>query len=193
MGTPNRTRIVNKPYRILCHNTKEQEEESTCEILRIRQHPIVNASFCTYNNSVYAEDIEVIAICDDNGDTSEAIFCNKKSSDGVGSYFWTNTYFHGQCDNNRLFEASYQFHGCQGDGSTYLQILGCDYNFQGITNQVEPFGDTVFVAGFVLLLIAILCIVFILVWYCCWFRKSFIGSHDKGSHARGHVVGGASM
>jgi len=178
-GTANLKRIVSKPYRILC----AAPEDAKCEILRIRQYPIINASSCTYNASVYAEDIEVIAICDDNGATSEAVFCNKQNSvNSDGSYFWTNIYFNGQCEKERLFEASYQFHGCQGDGSTYLEILGCDFNFGGITNDVKPFDDGIFVAGFVLLLIAILCIVFILIWYCCWFRKGFNGSRKKGGH-----------
>eukprot|EP01083_Nonionella_stella_P252517 869930_1 len=181
LGKPNRTRIVNKPFRILCEN-----DNPTCEILRFRQYPIKNSSSCTYNQSIYVEDIQVIAICKDEGDTSEATFCNKKSDAGEGSYFWSNTYFNNSCENRRLFEATYQFHGCQGDGSTYLEILSCDYNFDGISSEVKPFGDSLFVSGFVLLLIAILCIVFILIWYCCWFKKGFIGS-NKQRKGRQHV------
>jgi len=181
-GSAARTRIVSTPYKILCANDNNPQ----CDVLRIRQYPIINASKCSYNESVYAEDIDVIGICDDNGADSEAIFCNKQSSEGAGSYFWTNTYYGGVCASDRLFEASYQFHGCQGDGETYLEILGCDVNYGGITTDVEPFGDGAFVAGFVLLLIAILCIIFILVWYCCWFRQGFVGGArpPKASHVR---------
>jgi len=180
-GLPNQTRIVSTPYKILCANGNNPQ----CDVLRYRQYPIINASKCSYNESVYAEDIDVIGICDDNGGDSEAIFCNKPSSDGTGAYFWTNVYYGGLCASNRLFEASYQFHGCQGDGETYLEILGCDVNYGAITNEVEPFGDGAFVAGFVLLLIAILCIIFILVWYCCWFRQGFNGATNKPK--RDHV------
>mmetsp|Transcript_27240 Transcript_27240/g.24065 ORF Transcript_27240/g.24065 Transcript_27240/m.24065 type:complete len:294 (-) Transcript_27240:181-1062(-) len=177
-GKANQTRIVSQPYKILCENSSPQ-----CDVLRLRQYPIINASKCSYNESVYAEDIDVIGICDDNGGDSEAIFCNKGGSSS--SYFWTNTYYGGVCDAERLFEAAYQFHGCQGDGETYLEILGCDVNYGGINEDVEPFNDGAFVAGFVLLLIAILCILFILVWYCCWFRKGFTGGgHQKGTHVR---------
>ena len=180
-GTPNLTRIVNNPFRIFCASLP------ICETLRVRQYPIVNASECTYNASLYVEDIDVIALCDDNGDSSKAVFCNKKDeNDGHGSYLWTNTYFNGQCEQNRLFEAEYQFHGCQGDGATYLEIMECDFNYQSVSDSVEPFNDGVFVAGFVLLLLAILCIVSILIWYCCWFRNGFVASRKGVSQRENH-------
>lgn len=178
MGTATQTRIVASPppYLIKCEKSEPQ-----CDVLRYRQYPITNASSCQYNKTIYAEDIEVIGICDDNGADSLAMFCNNI---GSGSYFWTNSYYGGTCNADKLFEAEYQFHGCQGDGETYLEIIGCDKNYGAEPENVKPFGDGSFVAGFVLLLIAILCIIAILVWYCCWFKEGFTGSLGKGGHVR---------
>lgn len=178
-GSALQTRIVSSPYRILC-----EKQEPICEVLRVRTHSIVNTTKCSYNESVYKEDVRVLGICDDNGGDSEALFCNKPESSGDGAYFWSNRYYGGQCEEHRLFEATYQFHGCQGDGKTFMHIVQCDVNEQGMSVEVKPFNDSVFVAGFVLLLLAILTILFILVWYCCWFRTGFNGSRHKGAHLR---------
>mmetsp|Transcript_49965 Transcript_49965/g.83200 ORF Transcript_49965/g.83200 Transcript_49965/m.83200 type:complete len:295 (-) Transcript_49965:179-1063(-) len=181
------TRIVQQPHRIVCN-----KESPHCDVLRVRQHPIVNATKCSYNESVYAEDIEVIGECDDNGGQSAALYCNKPSSDSDSrdAYFWRNSFFGGLCEEHRLFEASYQFEGCQGDGRTFVSVVECDVNEVGTAPQIAPFEDGVFVTGFVLLLIAILSIVFILLWYCCWFRKGFNGqmrtqmvaTNDENAH-----------
>ena len=64
--------------------------------------------------------------------------------------------------------------------------MSCDESTEGLAGSVQPFDDSVFVAGFVLLICAILCIGSILIWYCCWFKQGF---HPSTGHMAGTSIG----
>ena len=68
--------------------------------------------------------------------------------------------------------------------------MSCDESSEGLTGSVQPFDDSVFVAGFVLLICAILCIGSILIWYCCWFKQGF---NPSTGHIGGTSIGMGDM
>merc|ERR1711971_382928 len=177
MGSVNETRKVSSPLHIECELSVANAQ---CNTVRVREYTVFNHSnsVCAYNPSIYTETIEVTAVCDDNGLTSRAAFCHLPS-DGA-AYLWSNHYFGNNCSESRLFEAEYVFAGCQGDQGTFVEVLQCGEQSTIARGEregaVEPFGDSVFVAGFVLLLIAVVCIAAILVWYCAWFKRGFNSS-----------------
>ena len=117
-------------------------------------------------NNDYQENVHVIERCDDDGFTSDSVFCSD-------SYFYVNSYNNDRCNNEGIYAAQYSFEGCNDD-LEYLEIMGCDKD-SGLSanNQSEQGLETWGVIFIVLALIALVCSIAFVTYHCRRSRNTF--------------------